>query len=145
MKIVRVKNQTEKQGLANDGKHMVQGASFSKLMMKTNFNNRVEAILPNNCSRITLTTLVVEVKSYRNRCANSLCHATLFIHPNNTQIKYQFIHAVPAKTEPMGDVVESQWVFCCSRLEYSQNSLNQKGREVGKLYWNLLPTEFLGT
>ena len=82
MKIVCVKNQTEKQGLANNGKYMVKSASFSKLMVKPDFNNRVEAILPNNCSRITLTTLVVEVKPYRNRCANSLCH----LIPNITRI-----------------------------------------------------------
>ncbi len=74
MKIVRVKNQTEKQGLTNNGKYMVKSASLSKFMVKPDFNNGVETVFPNNCPRITLTTLVVEVKSYRNRCANSLCH-----------------------------------------------------------------------
>ena len=64
MKTVCVKNQTEKQGLANNGKYVVKSTSFSKLMMKPDFNNRVEAILPDNCPRIALATFVIVIKSY---------------------------------------------------------------------------------
>lgn len=67
MQIFGIQNKTEKQSPADNGKNVVQGAALSVGVMKSDFDNRIKTVIPDNPFRENFVFFVIVCKRYGNR------------------------------------------------------------------------------
>ena len=60
-KTVCIKNKSEKQCVADNREDMVKRSALSKLVVEAHLKDGVEAIIPDNCSGVSLARIVIKV------------------------------------------------------------------------------------